>query len=311
MTNFDSDLHTLRAQTARKKQLHAMLDSLRTRLSDLETRERELEAVRAAEQKDVDRLEGRSLTALFYTVLGSKDAQLDKEQQEAHAAAAKHDSVVRELEAVRQDIARYERELDTLRDCEQQYEQALAAKRESLKKKGDAQAERILQLEQEIASQQAQEREIGEAIEAGLSARGTADSILSSLHSAGSWGTFDLLGGGLVADLAKHSHLDSAQDQIETLQIQLSRFRTELSDVTIHADIQAQVDGFLRFADYFFDGLFVDWMVLDRIQQSEAQVQNTADRIGDVLRRLYDMQAACQTATQDAQAELDQLVNDA
>ena len=147
--------------------------------------------------------------------------------------------------------------------------------------------------------------------EAGLSARGTADSILSSLHSAGSWGTFDLLGGGLVADLAKHSHLDSAQDQIETLQIQLSRFRTELSDVTIHADIQAQVDGFLRFADYFFDGLFVDWMVLDRIQQSEAQVQNTADRIGDVLRRLYDMQAACQTATQDAQAELDQLVNDA
>ena len=97
MTNFDSELHTLRAQTARKKQLHAMLDSLRTRLSDLETRERELEAVRAAEQKDVDRLEGRSLTALFYTVLGSKDAQLDKEQQEAHAAAAKHDSVVREL----------------------------------------------------------------------------------------------------------------------------------------------------------------------------------------------------------------------
>ena len=95
------------------------------------------------------------------------------------------------------------------------------------------------------------------------------------------------------------------------MQIQLSRFRTELSDVTIHADIQAQVDGFLRFADYFFDGLFVDWMVLDRIQQSEAQVQNTADRIGDVLRRLYDMQAACQTATQDAQAELDQLVNDA
>ena len=56
MTNFDSELHTLRAQTARKKQLHAMLDSLRTRLSDLETRERELEAVRAAEQKDVDRL---------------------------------------------------------------------------------------------------------------------------------------------------------------------------------------------------------------------------------------------------------------
>ena len=159
-----------------------------------------------------------------------------------------------------------------------------------------------------LARKQAQEREIGEAIEAGLSARGTADSILSSLHSAGSWGTFDLLGGGLVADLAKHSHLDSAQDQIETLQIQLSRFRTELSDVTIQADIQAQVDGFLRFADYFFDGLFVDWMVLDSIQQSQAQVENTAGQIKGVLRRLYGMQDACRAARQKAQDELDALV---
>lgn len=308
MTNFDDELRTLRAQAARKKQLHAMLDALYARRGELEAREQELSAVRAAEQKDVDRLEGRSLAALFYSVLGRKDEQLDKEQQEAYAAAVKHDSAVRELEAVRQDIARYESELGTLEGCEARYEQVLADKREALKASGARQAERILQLEQEIAAQGAQAREIEEAIDAGRTARDTAESILASLHSAGNWGTFDMFGGGLVADLAKHSHLDSAQDQIETLQIQLSRFRTELSDVTIQADIQAQVDGFLRFADYFFDGLFVDWMVLDRIQQSQAQVENTAGQIKGVLRRLYGMQDACRAARQKAQDELDALV---
>ena len=311
MTNFDDKLRTLRAQAARKKQLRAMLDTLYARRGELEARERELAAVRAAEQKDVDRLEGHSLAALFYSVLGKKDEQLDKEQQEAYAAAVKHDSAVRELEAVRQDIARYESELASLEGCEAQYEQVLADKREALKAGGAAQADRILQLEQEIAAQQAQAREIEEAIDAGSAARDTAESILSSLDSADNWGTFDLFGGGLIADLAKHSHLDTAQDQIEQLQIQLSRFRTELSDVTIEAEMQAQVDGFLLFADYFFDGLFVDWMVLDRIHQSQSQVSGTADQIRSALRRLYDMQDACRAAQQAAQDQLDQLVCDA
>jgi len=35
--------------------------------------------------------------------------------------------------------------------------------------------------------------------------------------------------------------------------------------------MQVNVDGFLRFADYFFDGLFADWAVLDRINQSQEQ----------------------------------------
>lgn len=311
MTSFDDKLRTLRAQAARKKQLRAMLDTLYARRGELEARERELAAVRAAEQKDVDRLEGHSLAALFYSVLGKKDEQLDKEQQEAYAAAVKHDSAVRELEAVRQDIARYERELASLEGCEAQYEQVLADKREALKAGGAAQADRILQFEQEIAAQQAQAREIEEAIDAGSAARDTAESILSSLDSADNWGTFDLFGGGLIADLAKHNHLDTAQDQIEQLQIQLSRFRTELSDVTIEAEMQAQVDGFLLFADYFFDGLFVDWMVLDRIHQSQSQVSGTADQIRSALRRLYDMQDACRAAQQAAQDQLDQLVCDA
>lgn len=308
MTIHDEQLSLLSGQVARQKKLRAMLDSLYARRNELEGRERELAAVRAAEQKDVDRLEGASLAALFYSMIGKKDEQLDKEQQEACAAAAKHESARRELEAVRQDIARYESELAALDGCEARYAQALADKREALKARGDGQAERILRLEQEIAAQRAQEREIEEAIDAGRAARDITDSILSSLDSASGWSTVDLIGGGLVADLAKHSHLDSAQYQIEDLQIQLSRFRTELSDVAVNAGIQTQVDGFLRFADYFFDGLIVDWMVRDRIQQSQAQVGNTADEIKRVLRRLYEMQDACRAARQKAQAELDALV---
>lgn len=55
---------------------------------------------------------------------------------------------------------------------------------------------------------------------------------------------------------------------MEYLQSQLRAFRTELADVTISADFQVNIDGFLRFADYVFDGIFADWAVLDRINQA-------------------------------------------
>ena len=43
------------------------------------------------------------------------------------------------------------------------------------------------------------------------------------------------MGGGLMADLAKYEELDDAQEQIEQLQVELRRFKTELSDVEITA----------------------------------------------------------------------------
>ncbi|MBQ7840817.1 MAG: hypothetical protein IJ390_10100 [Lachnospiraceae bacterium] len=49
------------------------------------------------------------------------------------------------------------------------------------------------------------------------------------------------------------------------------------------------IDGFLRFADYFFDGLFADWAVLERIGESKSQVQKTKSQIEDVLNRLKEL----------------------
>ncbi|MDO4271153.1 MAG: hypothetical protein Q4C72_09570 [Eubacteriales bacterium] len=308
MTPFDEQLSRSAEQLARQKKLRAMLSELYEQRDMLESRVQTLAAARAKEQKDVDRLEGRSLAALFYGLTGRKGEKLDKEQQEAYAAAVKHDSAVRELAAVRQDIAAWEKELAALDGCEKRYAKALAAKTDALRQSDPACAEQILRLEERLAACAAQQKELDEAVSAGQAARAAADAILSSLDSAEGWGTFDLLGGGLVAGLAKHGHLDDAQERIETLQVQLRRFKTELSDVAVTADVQARIDGFLRFADYFFDGIFADWAVLDHIHESQAQMQDTRARISDVLGRLYDMQTACVETRRSAQKELDELV---
>lgn len=308
MAYYDEQLKTLQAKIARFKQLSSMIKELRSQRDALSARVRELEAIKLDEQADVDRLEGRSLAAFFYNVIGKMDEQLNKERQEAYAARVKFDAAARELEAAENDLRRCESEYNELRGCEKQYEATLKDKATALKAAGGANAEEILKLEERNAFLESQKKELREASSAGNSALSTARQVLDSLGSAESWGTWDMLGGGLLADMAKHSHLDDAQGAIEHLQSQLRRFKTELADVTIHADMQVNVDGFLRFADYFFDGLFADWAVMDKISQSRSQVQSTKSQIESVLSRLDSMMSAVEQEQTQVKAKLDALV---
>ena len=94
------------------------------------------------------------------------------------------------------------RSVEELDGCEERYAALLREKTQAVKAAGGAAAEQILRLEEREAYLESQERELGEASAAGQSALATADEILESLSSAEGWGTWDLIGGGLIADLA-------------------------------------------------------------------------------------------------------------
>ena len=311
MKFYDEQLQQLQDKISRKRQLEAKVSELRAQRSKLSGRARELESILLKEQADVEKLEGRSLAAFFYYVIGKSAEQINKEREEAYAAKVKYDAAARELAAVEEDLARSETELARLRNSEQQYASVLLEKAVAIKDAGGTTAEEILKLEERMAFLKTQNRELKEAVSAGNSALHTAKQVLSSLDSAEGWGTWDLIGGGLISDLAKHSHLDTAQGSIETLQSQLRRFKSELADVKISADTQVNVDGFLRFADYFFDGLFTDWTVLGKIHQSQEQVRSTRNQIEAVLSRLTGMQRAVEQEQVQLQNKLDTLVRDA
>ena len=115
-------------------------------------------------------------------------------------------------------------------------------------------------------------------------------------------------GGGLFTDTAKHEKLDDAQKSIEELQVQLQRFNKELSDISIRADIQVSIDAMLKFADCFFDNIFTDAAVLDKVKQAHAQVDQTRDQILGVLRQLQTKLDDVRHKQVKAKAELDELI---
>ena len=117
-----------------------------------------------------------------------------------------------------------------------------------------------------------QEKEINEAIDSGERALVSLKEAQSKLNSARNWGIFDMLGGGLITDLVKHSKMNDAAAYLEEAKRDLLVFQKELQDVQGTIDLKVDVDGFLTFADFFFDGIIMDYVVQSKI--AEARKQN-------------------------------------
>ena len=308
MILYNEQLRILYDMVCRKQHLEKVQEELMLQKNMLSVNVRKLKESCKKEQADVERLEGGSLSAFFYNVIGKMDEKLTKEREEAYAAKVKYDAAVKELQKVEEDLKKNESDLNELGDCEKQYEELLEVKKERMKTTGHWAAEKILELEQRLTYLDNQKRELDEAMEAGEAASALTEDVLNSLSSAESWGTFDILGGGIIADAMKYSDLDEAQMLIENLQDQLRRFKTELADVTIDSEMNVKIDGFLQFADYFFDNLFTDWAVMDKIRNSRLQVENTGDQIQSVMEKLSEMKDQVIVQREAIQEQLEKLI---
>ena len=121
-------LQKLREQIGRKAHLTSMLDNLYVQEKEQKEKVEELRQEKEDEQKDVDRLEDRGLTALFYSLIGKIDEKMTKEQKEAYAASVKYEAANQELKAIQYHIHTYVKELDYLKGCEATYNKLLKAR---------------------------------------------------------------------------------------------------------------------------------------------------------------------------------------
>ena len=132
-------------------------------------------------------------------------------------------------------------------------------------------------------------RETEEAIQAGQEAHRQAQQVLDTLRSAKGWGVYDLLGGGLLSGLIKHSRMDKAEQEIAQLRRALDRFNRELRDVRVRCDATTELSAFWRVTDIVWDNLFSDWTALSQISEAKEQVERTDARILDILRQLQSV----------------------
>lgn len=236
----------------------------------------------ADEEEDVRKLSGMSLSNLLATILGNKAEKLNREQRQVLEAKVKYDESDRTVRSLEQQIVQLEKQWQEVCNWKSAYDRAFQAKeRQVLAQNGE-----IAELADRRAELDVQLKELEEAILAGQSVQSDLSVAEEELHSAKNWGTYDMLGGGMLSTHIKHNRIDEAMDHIYQAQRSLARFERELRDVGGGIPIEMEIGGMLTFADYFFDGLIADWLVQGRINETLAQVEQKQSEVGRLMHKL-------------------------
>lgn len=302
------ELSLLEAQLTYKKRLEAMANELREQRAVLQQKVALLEQKMILEKKDVERLEGRSLSAFYYHAFGKMTEKLEGERREYYAARVKFDAAVRELKAVELDLECTEEDLQDLQDCEQRFVKAMEEKRRAIRESGTSQSRDFLEKEQDLNFLKSQERELQEAITAGTAALRVANDVVLSLKHVEGLGMFERLGTSFLTDMAKREVLDDAQKNVEQLQIQLQSFNKELSDVKFRDNLGAGMGRLLRFTDSYFENLLTVESPAERMKESIRQVDETRDLILGMLRQLQSRLEEVRHRQMTTHNELNQLI---
>ena len=127
-------------------------------------------------------------------------------------------------------------------------------------------------------------QEMQEAVMAGEKALRSLYAARENLRSAKNWGFFDMLGGGMLSDMVKHSKMNKASKLLEQAKYDLRAFQKELQDVNFIDRLNISTGSFLTFADFFFDGLVADYLVQSRIAGTLSEVDEAIRHIEEILR---------------------------
>ncbi|SEA16921.1 hypothetical protein [Paenibacillus sp. 276b] len=237
------------------------------------------------EQNDVDRLNSMTLSAFFYHLIGKKEDRLEKEELELMESKAEYDTASQMLMDIQEQRSRVQQELDGQRQYQfwQSDYKVLWGKKENDLLEKDAELQQMAEDREHLSGEL---QELNEADREGQYLLDALERAEKALSSAGNWGVYDMMGGGMISTHIKRSRMDDAQVAIMDAGRRLRRFQKELEDVKMAVNTELHLGGLLSFADYFFDNLFVDWMVQDKIRKAETQVKDGLSAVRSTMRVL-------------------------
>ena len=288
-----------------------MLQAARSGLEVEQQRSAALKRRLDKEEADVEKLTGLSLAGLFHSILGDRTERMQKEKQEAIAARLKYDDASQAVVDALDEVEHLSAELQSLEGVEEEYAELLDRKAAILLERSDEQTHKLMACDERISDLKSDEKELVEAVTAGDAALDALNLVDSDLAAAGDWGTLDLVGGGLISGLAKHSKFDSAKAHAERAQRLLLAFSRELVDAGERLDLSIDVGGFTKFADFFFDGLIADWVVQSKIRQSQEACRNATSQASAAVNACRQKLRETRQALADEIESRQQLIADA
>lgn len=212
LEDINAELEQVRQKLDRARKLSAVMEDLKAQHEERKRAAEDALKVLYREQEDVEELERLSFASFLARIRGEQAERLDQERREAVAAKARYDAARRDLEDLEARFQAAQKERAGLEGLRGRWKALMEEKEELLCQAGGERAKRLIQIGCDLDSLGSQIRELDEAICAGKDVGYALDQMIGQLDSAAGWGTWDILGGGMLATMAKHGRMNDAQN---------------------------------------------------------------------------------------------------
>jgi len=244
----------------------------------LKKRERKMKK----EFEEYDAMEGKSIKGFFYSVLGSKEDQIEKERQEYIQASLEYEESRKAIDMLSYEIEVLESKASKLSQIEAEYK-VLIKKREKELLKDPSGAGHTLRkiVEQRRFNEQVQ-HEIKQAEKAGVRSLELLQQMIRHLQAARNWGNWDMYGKGRMASYNKQGAVDRAKESAYRVRHQLNIYQKELADIYGNRqqfNFNFNIESINSFTDIFFDNLITDWIIQQKINNSLNSVKTIHDKV--------------------------------
>ncbi|MEQ1699626.1 MAG: hypothetical protein ABMA25_05925 [Ilumatobacteraceae bacterium] len=260
------------------------------------------------EEADVVQWSRAGFGPFVYWLIGRLDERRDREQWEAEEASVRLADQADRVERTHAALAAARHELQSTTELAR-VDDARALVRSLLHDFLPAAFDELERVERHHARIVADLRETEEAMKACEHAIDRCEVTLGPLESALRWGTWDMWGGGLIASSVKHSRVDDGLAHVQQLNAALARLRREAGDVRLSVEVPRGLEAGsgARTLDIWFDNIFSDWNMQDRIERMRDSIAFIGTRLLDVHRQLFDHRGGLLAAEERHRATIDRL----
>jgi DNA repair exonuclease SbcCD ATPase subunit len=295
----ESTLQQARSAYSEAVQARHETERVRLRIEALETAEQtilstvhRLRLALEVEAAEAERWEGKGFSQILLALIGRLDDRRADERAEAEKAAVELASAEQRRAETAQQLTEQRARRGEIRALAGQVDERLAAVRAALGAADPTAVDRLVALEQQTAEVERLLTELTESRQAAGRALASIAAATASFESAGNWGVWDMVGGGMISSMVKKERVREGLSGIDRVQSDLRRLEQELDDVR-HA-VPTSVPEGLEIGsgawtwDVWFDNIFSDLNMQSRIREMEGNLTHLAGKVRRIANEIDD-----------------------
>ncbi len=263
------------------------------------------------EALDVDQIQKDSLSNTLLRMIGKYEGKLNREVQEMVTAKLEYDKALLKVQELIRERAELASRITGLKKDKQTFEEEYTVRENKIKALLSGQVyQKYIDIQSSQNHLAQQLVEIDEAVRAANKVVMLADDALEHLKKAEGWATYDVWGGkGIISHMAKYGHIDDAQAVMHKLGFLVDTLRKELSDISFEQVFTYNgIDSTTRAVDFWFDNIFTDLNVRDRIRNDSEGIRRLIDQTNRTINNLETVKNDINNKLREAEERKNELI---